>query len=690
MSGAIPFDQIRAVSLAQADRLLRDWFPNGRLVGREFKVGNIAGDRGESLSINVDTGKWADFAAGIGGNDLIGVRAAMKHSADRSAAARELGPMLGVTMNGRDTSAKTAARPQQKRDKSTDVWEPIVPPPANAPKPAKSEFVDWDKFYDYLDADGRLLFYIRRREARNGKRKQFNPLVYGTLNGQRGWHDKHADAPRPIYGLDRLAATPGATVIVCEGEKSAIAAQHLFPDYVCVTWPNGSKSVEHADLTPLRDRRVIIWPDNDEDGHRAANDLKRALPHASVVQVLDLPESHDAADVTPDDPDVWLAGRLIAEASESKPKSDASLLVGLLSIQAWTERQIPNPDQLLGEVLTVGGWMFLIGRTGLGKTMLAFAIACGIATGDGFLHWRCTKPKRVLLLDGEMPEGLIKARAIDALRRIKGKPKPENLVIYSRYLEDEFAKLCPTIGKMPPLNTEEGHGWVLALIDAIGGVDVVIFDNVMSLIVGDQKDELSWSGAMPLVQALTSLNVAQLWLDHTGWNTDRQYGTSTKAWPFDSAGVMMTLADDQRDPREVAFTLSFDFPGKCRRRTPDNWSDFETCIIRLKEHRWTSEPANKAPGGGKLSKVPPSREPFYDALIAAIGRNPIGRGRTGLATWEAECQRRSLIERALDQEDYKQRGVRLRLYRTAKSDLLAARWIAVEDDLVTDLKGRWT
>jgi putative DNA primase/helicase len=250
MSAAIPFEQIRDVSLAQADRLLREWFPNGRVIGREFKIGNIAGDRGESLSINLNTGKWADFAAGIKGGDLIEVRAAMKHGGDRTAAARELAPMLGITMNGLSAGAST--RPQQKRDENADEWQPIVPPPDGTRKPAKREFENYDQVYDYLDASGRPLFYVRRREARNGERKKFHPLVYGVLNGQRGWHNRHPDAPRALYGLDRLAAAPDAMVIVCEGEKSTIAAQHMFPDYACATWPGGAKAVGHADLTPLR------------------------------------------------------------------------------------------------------------------------------------------------------------------------------------------------------------------------------------------------------------------------------------------------------------------------------------------------------------------------------------------------------------------------------------------------------
>jgi hypothetical protein len=76
-------------------------------------------------------------------------------------------------------------------------------------------------------------------------------------------------------------------------------------------------------------------------------------------------------------------------------------------------------------------------------------------------------------LPPEPPGELIKARSIDALRRTGMPPPPGNLLIYSRDTEDDFAKQFPTLGMLPPLNTEAGHNFVLALIDALGGVDVV-------------------------------------------------------------------------------------------------------------------------------------------------------------------------------------------------------------------------
>lgn len=356
-----------------------------------------------------------------------------------------------------------------------------------------------------------------------------------------------------------------------------------------------------------------------------------------------------------------------------------------LSIGTWAERAMPDADRLLGELVTSTSRVFLVGRTGLGKTLLALALACGMASGQGFLHWRSDRPARVLVIDGEMPGELIRQRAIDLLRRAGVRPDPEMLMIYARDLEEEFANKFPNLGTMPPLNTDQGCSWVLGLLDAIGDVDVVIFDNVMSLLKGDQKDEVTWTDTLPLVQALTARRIGQIWLDHTGHDASRQYGSSTKAWRFDALGVMTPLEEEPAGRGEVAFTLSFEPPGKARRRTPDNWRDFETCTIRLREDRWIAQPATPRKVGAP-GKLPPSRTVYYDALVVAIGRSTGSTTSTSISAWLDLCVQRGLVDRPPESEDYKHRDARLRDFRKAKSELLAARWIAIDGDVVIDLK----
>ena len=383
-----------------------------------------------------------------------------------------------------------------------------------------------------------------------------------------------------------------------------------------------------------------------------------------------------------------LANEFPAVAAEAKPNAVAAFLAA----EAWAEREFAPPVRLLGDLVTTTTRAFLVGATGLGKTMFGVALVAGMASGQGFLEWRCDRPVRVLYVDGEMPGELVKARVRDAMRRLGSATLQGNLFIYCADSGETFAAMFPQLGTMQPLNTEAGQNFLYALVDALGGVDCIVFDNVMSLVSGDQKDEVPWSETLPLVAGLTRRQIGQVWLDHAGHNTARQYGSSTKAWRFDAVGVMTEVPDDERAPREMAFKLSFDAPGKARRRTPDNWHEFAPRTIRLADDVWTSESPDsdeKSSSKAARGKVSPSRAVYHSALIDALVSNSTAPGSTTLAAWESECVRRGMIDPPSAGEDWKARGARLRDFRTARSHLVAAKWVGVDGDRVSDLVGKY-
>ena len=207
-----------------------------------------------------------------------------------------------------------APAPQAKPKAKEPEWRPLVPPPTDAPRP---DLTGFDAIYTYADTDGSPLFYVRRRNAVGDKKKTFVPLTYGTLNGKRGWFARHPDAPRPLYGLDRLAAKPDARVIVCEGEKAADAAQRMLPNYACVSWPAGTANVKNADWSALAGRYVFVWPDNDAPGLKAAAEVAACEPGTLILRVDDLPDKADAADLDIEDPEGWIEAR-ITEAQRKK------------------------------------------------------------------------------------------------------------------------------------------------------------------------------------------------------------------------------------------------------------------------------------------------------------------------------------------------------------------------------------
>lgn len=92
---------IRAVALSALPRLpllIRRWLPDGHLVGREWVALNPNRfDRNlGSFKVNISTGKWADFATGDRGGDVVSL-AAYLFGLGQSAAASRISEMLGLS-----------------------------------------------------------------------------------------------------------------------------------------------------------------------------------------------------------------------------------------------------------------------------------------------------------------------------------------------------------------------------------------------------------------------------------------------------------------------------------------------------------------------------------------------------------------------------------------------------------------
>lgn len=378
---SIPFEQIKRASLSQAENLLASWFPHGQKIGREFKIGNLLGDAGESLSVNLDTGRWSDFATGDKGGDLLDLRAAAQRK-DLGEVARDLASSLGI----QEQPAKTNGNGKHHG------WEPIFPPPASI-KPPHDLLAAFDVVHEYTDLSDRVTHYVGRIEARGQERKKFVPLTYGMLDGTVGWHRKSLSAPRPLYGLNRLSSLPTATVIICEGEKSANAAQDLLPGYACVAWPNGAEAVDKADLSPLVGRKVIIWPDNDAPGHKAAGILADRLPRAAVLRVRDLDPGVDAADVSPDDPEEWLRSRM-QEPPPSRVLTGADFMATFVA-----------PDYIIDGLVQRTRLYACTSKTGHGKTAVWLYLGCMVMSGRNLGNLETTRGN-VIFLAGENPDDL--------------------------------------------------------------------------------------------------------------------------------------------------------------------------------------------------------------------------------------------------------------------------------------------
>lgn len=169
---------------------------------------------------------------------------------------------------GGDLPAPSAAPdPAPARERSArSPWAPVLPAPADAPAPPLAHIKRGrpETTWCYRDASGAVLGHVFRFRTSDGG-KEVLPLVWARHadTGAQEWHWMALPEPRPLYGLDRLAANPEATVLVVEGEKCAESAQAELPDLVAVSWPGGGKAVRKSDWSALAGRKVILWPDCD-------------------------------------------------------------------------------------------------------------------------------------------------------------------------------------------------------------------------------------------------------------------------------------------------------------------------------------------------------------------------------------------------------------------------------------------
>jgi len=91
------FERVNAAALSQLEGLCREWTHRGRKSGMEYVALNptCLDTRLGSFRINLQNGRWADFATGDAGGDPVSLYAYL-HNMRQIEAARALAHRLGV------------------------------------------------------------------------------------------------------------------------------------------------------------------------------------------------------------------------------------------------------------------------------------------------------------------------------------------------------------------------------------------------------------------------------------------------------------------------------------------------------------------------------------------------------------------------------------------------------------------
>lgn len=344
-------DDIRARLLDQLESVLIYLFPHGKRRGTQFFVGNLQGDPGDSLVIELDGSKrdlWIDFATGESG-DVLALWASVRGyrlPGDFSSLLEDAGDWL-IVPHIAPALAQRSTLIYDERGPYTGKW-------------------------DYLSADGQLLACVYRYDTPTGK--QYRPWDARART-------MRMPEPRPLYNLPAVAASDA--VVLVEGEKCADALMGV--GIVATTAMGGAATaIDKTDWTPLAGKTVVVWPDHDDAGIRYADTVIPKLLHigANVRRVTvpqDMPKKWDAADAVAE------GFNVVSLLATSSPVADA---VQQMDITRWraVDRFVGEPQMrqwLIEGVFPQAQAALIAAAGGVGKSFLLLALAREVAAFDG-------------------------------------------------------------------------------------------------------------------------------------------------------------------------------------------------------------------------------------------------------------------------------------------------------------------
>lgn len=175
--------------------------------------------------------------------------------------------------------------------------------------------------YDYTDEKGNLLYQVVRNFPKRFVQRR--PVGHGE------WSYKLDGVRRVPYRLTEILSDQSRPVFIVEGEKDA---DRLAKEGLIATTNSGGAGKWLPEFGEyLRDRDIIILPDNDPPGRNHAIDVATKLSGvARSIKVVDLPDLEPKGDVSD-----WLADHhsiddlqaLVNMAPEYQPEEDGPCAV---------------------------------------------------------------------------------------------------------------------------------------------------------------------------------------------------------------------------------------------------------------------------------------------------------------------------------------------------------------------------
>jgi hypothetical protein len=237
---------------------------------------------------------------------------------------------------------------------------------------------------------------------------------------------------------------------------------------------------------------------------------------------------------------------LLAESTKPAPSP-------ALDISEFLALKIPPRQNMLAPWLPVQGLAMIHAPRGIGKTHVALGASWAISVGKGFLRWVAPQPRRVLILDGEMPATVLQERFNRIAAASQYYPEPGYLKILAADIQPDG---------LPDLSEPGVQAQYYAPF--IAAADLVVVDNLSTLCrTLKENDADSWQPVQSWALSIRRMGKSVL-LIHHGGKSGAQRGTSRKEDVLDTVMSLRKPPDysaDQGARFEIHFEKARGFHG---------------------------------------------------------------------------------------------------------------------------------
>jgi putative DNA primase/helicase len=236
-------------------------------------------------------------------------------------------------------------------------------------------------------------------------------------------------------------------------------------------------------------------------------------------------------------------------------REQASPPIQSFNAYEFINKDLPPRELMLAPWLTVQGLTLVAAPRGVGKTHIAVGVAYAVASGGEFLRWKAPRPRKVLLLDGEMPGSLLQNRVREEMYRageIRDAFTWDNLRIAPADLQERG---------LPDLTLPEAQALYAPLLQ---DRDLIVVDNLSTICRGlKENDADSWTSVQDWALTQRRNGKSVLFIHHCG-KSGQQRGTSRKEDVLDTVLTLRRPPDfspEQGARFEVRFDKSRGFHG---------------------------------------------------------------------------------------------------------------------------------